>query len=70
MPNWAAKSSDLIPNTGAVRSLSDDETESDLDLEYTSAMAPGATVSLYSVGDSQFNNAFDSTVCVIDNAWL
>ncbi len=39
----------LIPGTGASAIVSGDETESDLDLEYATAMAPGSTVAFYSL---------------------
>jgi hypothetical protein len=63
----APQSLNLIPNTGASAIVAGDETESDLDLEYSSAMAPGATVALYYVGDSGAYNAFDAINYVIDN---
>jgi hypothetical protein len=61
------QSLNLMPNTGASAIVAGDETESDLDLEYSSAMAPGATVALYYVGDSGAYNAFDAINYVIDN---
>lgn len=57
----------LVPGTGASTIKSGDELESDLDLEYSAAMAPGALVSFYYVGNSRSYNAFDSIVYVIDN---
>jgi len=61
------QSLNLIPNTGASAIVAGDETESDLDLEYSSAMAPGATVAFYYVGDSGAYNAFDAINYVVDN---
>jgi len=56
----------LIPETGVSTLVQGDETESDLDLEYASAMAPGATVALFYVGDAGYN-AYYSLEYVIDN---
>jgi subtilase family serine protease len=42
----------LVPNTGTSTVYTGDEAESDLDLEYSSAMAPGATVYLVYTGSS------------------
>jgi hypothetical protein len=61
------QSLNLVPGTGASAVVSGDEVESDLDLEYASAMAPGAAVSLYYVGNSGTSDAFDAAVYVIDN---
>jgi hypothetical protein len=57
----------LIPGTGASALVQGDETESDLDLEYSSAMAPGAKVVFYYVGDAGNSDAFDSLTYAIDN---
>jgi subtilase family serine protease len=56
----------LIPGTGPSTFVSGDETESDLDLEYASAMAPGATVAFYYVGPNG-GGVFGSLEYVIDN---
>jgi subtilase family serine protease len=61
------QSLNLIPNTGSSVILSGDEAEGDLDLEYSSAMAPGATVAFYYVGSSRAYNAFDAINYVVDN---
>ena len=50
----------LVPGTGVAGISSGDETESDLDLEYSGGMAPGATVSLVYVGNSPSYSAFDA----------
>ncbi len=57
----------LIPGTGASQIRSGDEAESDLDLEYASAMAPGANVEFYYVGNSGSYSVIDSIAYVIDN---
>jgi subtilase family serine protease len=57
----------LIPGTGASTILSGDETESDLDLEYASAMAPGAAVIFYYVGDSGNYSVYDSITQAVDD---
>ena len=50
----------LVPGTGVAGISAGDETESDLDLEYSGGMAPGATVSLVYVGNNPSYGAFDS----------
>ncbi len=57
----------LIPGTGTSAIVSGDEAESDLDLEYSSAMAPGATVAFYYVGNSGSYSVMDAIEYVIDN---
>src|SRR5207302_9277382 len=50
----------LVPNTGTATIRSGDETESDLDLEYTSTIANGATIYFVYVGNNANNTVFDS----------
>jgi subtilase family serine protease len=61
------QSLNLISGTGDSAIVAGDDIESDLDLEYASAMAPGAAVSLYYVGNSGYYNAFDAIVYVVDH---
>jgi subtilase family serine protease len=55
----------LMPNTGISEYYTGDETESDLDLEWSGAMAPGANISLVYVGSNQNYGAFDSILYAI-----
>uniref|UniRef100_E6PZA4 Putative Peptidase S8 and S53, subtilisin,kexin, sedolisin n=1 Tax=mine drainage metagenome TaxID=410659 RepID=E6PZA4_9ZZZZ len=57
----------LVPNTGTATVVSGDEGESDLDLEWSGAMAPGATIEFVYTGNSQNNGVFDSTIYAVDN---
>jgi subtilase family serine protease len=57
----------LVPNTGVATLYSGDEGESDLDLEYSGAMAPGATINFYYSGNSQTAGVFDAIQYVVDN---
>jgi subtilase family serine protease len=43
----------LVPNSGTSNIFSGDEAESDLDLEYSSTIAPGATIYFVYVGNNQ-----------------
>lgn len=53
----------LVPNTGTAGQKSPtDEEESELDLEYASGTAPGATVVLIYTGLGQNNGVFDSLI--------
>jgi subtilase family serine protease len=57
----------LVPNTGASTVEADgDEAESDLDLEWSDAIAPGATINFVYVGSNQNYSAFDSIQYAID----
>jgi len=57
----------LVPNSGTSTVYADgDEAESDLDLEWSGAMAPGATINFVYVGNSTNYGAFDSIVYAID----
>src|SRR5215469_14902591 len=57
----------LVPNTGAATIKSGDESESDLDLEYTSTIASGATIYFVYVGSNANNNVFDSIQFAVTN---
>jgi subtilase family serine protease len=57
----------LVPNTGSPAYVSGDETESDLDLEWSGSIAKGANISLVYTGNSSNGGAFDSILYAIDN---
>jgi subtilase family serine protease len=57
----------LIPNTGAPVHVPGDETESDLDLEWSGAIGRGATLTLVYTGSSDNLGAFDAIEYAIDN---
>ena len=57
----------VIAGTGASTVISGDETESDLDLEYTSAIARGATIDFVYTGNSPNYGAFDALSYAIVN---
>jgi subtilase family serine protease len=57
----------LVPNTGSSATYSGDESESDLDLEYASGIAPGATVEFVYVGQNANKSVFDSLTWAIQN---
>lgn len=57
----------LVPGTGTPAVSAGDEAESDIDLEWSSAIATGATITLVYVGNNQNNTAFDSLQYAIDN---
>jgi subtilase family serine protease len=50
----------LVPNTGALAFSLGDETEADLDLEWSNGVAPAASVLYYTVGNNPNFNVFDS----------
>jgi subtilase family serine protease len=57
----------LVPNSGNSTIYADgDESESDLDIEWSGAIAPGATINFVYVGNSLNYSAFDSIVYAID----
>ena len=56
----------LVPGTGSSTLYSNDESESDLDLEWSGALAPGADVYFVYTGSSQNNGVFDSIKYAID----
>lgn len=57
----------LVPNTGTSTIRSGDEIESDLDLEYTSTIANGATIYFVYVGNSTNFSVFDSIQFAVTN---
>jgi subtilase family serine protease len=57
----------IVPNSGASTVVTGDEAESDLDLEYTSSMAPGATIKFVYTGNGTNFNAFNSLQYAIEN---
>ncbi|HEX4039911.1 MAG TPA: S53 family peptidase [Acidobacteriaceae bacterium] len=57
----------LVPGTGASAVSPGDEAESDLDLEYAGATAPGATIDFVYVGSSQNYSVFDALEYAVDN---
>jgi len=57
----------LVPNTGAATIRSGDEAESDLDLEYTSTIASGATIYFVYVGNNANSGVFDSIQFAVTN---
>lgn len=57
----------LVPGSGNVFESLGDESESDLDLEYSGGMAPGASIIFVYVGDSANFTVFDSIIYAIDN---
>lgn len=61
----------LVPNSGAstingVAPNGGDESESDLDLEWSNAIAPGATINFVYTGNNLNYSAFDALVYAID----
>ncbi len=56
----------LVPGTGDSSTSSGDESESDLDLEWSGAIAPGATVDFVYVGSSPNYSTFDAAAYAID----
>lgn len=57
----------LVPNTGTAVISNRDESESDLDLEYTSTIASGATIYFVYVGNSPNNSVFDAIQYAVTN---
>ncbi|HEX4066952.1 MAG TPA: S53 family peptidase [Acidobacteriaceae bacterium] len=57
----------LVPNTGTSTVSQGDEAESDLDLEYSGAVAPGATINFVYVGNSQNDSVFTALEYAVDN---
>lgn len=56
----------LVPDTGTSTVVSGDETESDLDLEWSDAMAPGASIFFVYTGSSNNAGAFDALEYAVD----
>ena len=57
----------LVPNSGASTVYSGDEAESDLDLEYSSSIAKGATIDFVYTGNNPNYGVFDSLQYAVDN---
>jgi subtilase family serine protease len=57
----------LMPNTGASTRYTGDEAESDLDLEYTSTIAPKATIDFIYAGSSPNYGVFDAFIYAVQN---
>jgi subtilase family serine protease len=57
----------LVPGSGTSATAAGDESESDLDLEYSTGIAPGATIDFVYVGNNQNYGVFDSLQYAIDN---
>ena len=57
----------LVPNTGSPAVSSGDEGESDLDLEWAGAMAPGATIDLVYAGSTSQGGVYDSISYAVDS---
>jgi subtilase family serine protease len=59
----------LVPNTGTstLDDSSGDEDESDLDLEWAGAIAPGATINFVYVGNNRNSSVFDAMQYAVDN---
>jgi hypothetical protein len=56
----------VVPNSGNPSFSGGDEAESDLDLEWSNAIAPGATINFVYVGNNQNYSAFDSIQYAVD----
>jgi subtilase family serine protease len=56
----------LVPGTGAAATYSNDETESDLDLEWSGAMAPGANIIFVFSGSSSTASIWDAIQYAVD----
>jgi subtilase family serine protease len=57
----------LVPNSGSLVHRSGDETEADLDVEWSGAIAPKATIKYVTVGNNPNFNVFNSLQDAIDN---
>jgi subtilase family serine protease len=57
----------LVPNTGASTVYTGDESESDLDLEYSGAIAPGATIYFVYAGSNSNASVTDAIAYAVDN---
>jgi subtilase family serine protease len=56
-----------VPNSGTATISTGDESESDLDLEYSGGMAPGATIIFVFVGNNKNFGVFDALTFAIEN---
>jgi subtilase family serine protease len=57
----------LVPNSGTAAISSGDEEESDLDVEWSGAIAQAATINFVYVGNNQNYSVFDSLQYAVDN---
>lgn len=57
----------LVPSTGNSEAYSGDESESDLDLEYTTGIAPGANIYFVYVGSNAASTVFDALTYAVQN---
>jgi len=57
----------LVPGSGNPAVHPTDEAESDVDLEYTSGIAPGATIDFVYVGDAANLSVWDALIYAVDN---
>jgi len=57
----------LVPGTGSLAHFSGDESEADLDLEWSGGVAPSATIKYVTVGNNQNFSVFDSLSYAIQN---
>ena len=57
----------LVPNTGTSTVVSGDESESDLDLEYSGGMAPGATIDFVYTGSNSNAGVFNALQYAVAN---
>jgi subtilase family serine protease len=57
----------LVPNSGTSTVVSGDESESDLDLEYAGAIAPGATIYFVYVGNAANMSVWNAIMYAVDN---
>ena len=57
----------IVPNSGSATLFSGDESESDLDLEWSGAIATGATLNFIYTGNAQNYGVFDSLQYAVDS---
>jgi subtilase family serine protease len=57
----------LVPNTGSLAHSAGDETEADLDLEWSGAVAPAASIIYVTVGNNTNFSVFDSVTYAVQN---
>ncbi|WP_158909426.1 protease pro-enzyme activation domain-containing protein [Granulicella sp. L56] len=57
----------LVPNSGSTAVFTGDESESDLDLEYSGAIAPGATIYFVYTGDNTNASVTDAIAYAVTN---
>lgn len=57
----------LVPSSGTATAVQGDEAESDLDIEYSGGIAPGATIDFVYTGNAKNYNVYDSLQYAIDN---